>query len=334
MHVKTAERQLGATIPWLCDSISNDLKHALGGAPNSEFVFDPQGKIVKMNDWSNPSRLRQDLIGLVGDVSKPTNVADLNLKTQRKAPAAARGVVPRIQVPSGLQAVKIEPKVGKKPYYAKLRAEVDSQLLRSGSGKLYLGFHMDPIYNVHWNNLVKPIQYEITAADGVKVSPATGQGPKVKEEADIDPREFLVDIEGARTDKPIALSVKYFACNDDEGWCVSVTQEYAIFLERDRDAGSPRRGGGRGGSFAGRGGGGFGGRPGGGSPRGVLSVDLIMRYDRNDDGKVSKTELPEFMTRILDRADTNSDGAIDRKEAEAMVQRIRSFGQRSRRPDR
>ena len=42
---------------------------------------------------------------------------------------------------------------------------------------------------------------------------------------------------------PIELTVRYFACNDDEGWCKPVTQHYVIHWLPDRDAGSPRRGG-------------------------------------------------------------------------------------------
>ena len=40
------------------------------------------------------------------------------------------------------------------PFYAKLRAEAEPEVLEKGSGKLYLGFHLDPLYEVHWNNEV------------------------------------------------------------------------------------------------------------------------------------------------------------------------------------
>jgi len=42
-------------------------------------------------------------------------------------------------------------------YYAKLRAEADEPLLETGSGTMYLGFHLDPLYHVHWNNLAEPL---------------------------------------------------------------------------------------------------------------------------------------------------------------------------------
>ncbi|HRX83268.1 MAG TPA: hypothetical protein P5307_29585, partial [Pirellulaceae bacterium] len=80
LHVKEAERTLGSEIPWICDTMENDLKHGLGDAPNSEFIIDPDGKVAVRRSWSKPSDLRSDLEKLVGAVDKPTTVADLNMK--------------------------------------------------------------------------------------------------------------------------------------------------------------------------------------------------------------------------------------------------------------
>ena len=41
MHVAQAEVQLGSRIPWLADAMTNELKHALGDMPNSEFIIEP-----------------------------------------------------------------------------------------------------------------------------------------------------------------------------------------------------------------------------------------------------------------------------------------------------
>jgi hypothetical protein len=238
MHVKEAQRTLGSEITWISDTMSNDLKHALGDSPNSEFVVDPTGKIVRMRAWSRPDELRRDLEQLVGPVENPTRVSDLNLKIEAPPKVAASGVVPRVRVPGRMMPVKIDPQSSSQPFYMKLRAEVDQRFLREGEGVLYLGFHPDPLYHVHWNNLVDPVKFEITAPDGITVSPATGEGPEVKEASDIDPREFLVDIKrSGDSQEPLQVAVRYFACNDEEGWCVAVSQAYAISLEPDRDGG-------------------------------------------------------------------------------------------------
>lgn len=319
LHVQEAKKTLGATVPWLCDTIDNNLKHALGDRPNSEFVIDPDGKIVVMRDWSNPNTLRDDLVKLVGMVENPTRVSDLDLKIETTPKPASSGVVKRVSLPQQGQPLLVKPQESKTPYYVKLRAEADNDLLRSGKGKLYLGFHLDPIYRVHWNNLAKPLSWEVTSAEAVSVAPTTGTGPKVEAQADIDPREFIVDVDANRDAGPFEITVKYFACNDEQGFCIPVTQKYTVALQQDRDGGQARRSGG------GRGPGGRppnGGRPSGGPP-GRFSVARLMAHDKNKDGKVSRDEMPRQLTRMLDRADSNGDDAIDEKEAKAMEARFR-----------
>ncbi len=74
---------------------------------------------------------------------------------------------------------------------------------------------------------------------------------------------------------------------------------------------------------------GFGGGRGAGGPGGFDIAERIMSNDKNNDGKVTKDELPEFMQRMLDRADTNKDGAIDRDEAKAMAENFGRGGPRA-----
>ncbi len=269
MHVKEAQRTLGTEIPWLADSMTNDIKHALGNSPNSEFVIGPDGKIVVSRSWSNPDELRKDLAKLVGPVRKRTQISDLNLKTEPPPKVAASGIVARVTVvPGSMQALKVEPQASSQPFYVKLRAEASSELMTGGSGKLYIGFHVDPVYHVHWNNLAAPVRYEITSPQGITVSPSKGEGPKVKEAADIDPREFLLDVKRADGSRgPLQVKVDYFACNDEEGWCKPVSQEYTIYLEVDRDAGRT----------VGRGMGRRGGRGGAGRGQGASPFDIRPR---------------------------------------------------------
>lgn len=317
LHVKEAEKTLGATIPWLCDTMDNDLKHALGDRPNSEFVLDPDGKIVVMRDWSRPDTLRADLERLVGPIENPTRISDLDLKIETTPKPAASGVVKRTSLPGQGQPLVVIPEESSRPFYVKLRAEADQNLLRTGRGQLYLGFHLDPIYHVHWNNLAKPLSWEANLPDGASMTPDAGTGPKVDAESDIDPREFVVDVKAERLSEPIEVTVKYFACNDEEGFCIPVTQKYSVELKQDRDGGRANRSGSR------RPPGGGQPRPGGGRPGGGFSVERFMQFDRNRDGKVSRQEMPPQMQRMLDRADSNKDGAIDRNEAKQIEERMR-----------
>ena len=326
MHVAEAKKTLGATVPWLVDSMANDLKHAMGNRPNSEFIIDPDGNIVVMRDWSNPDTLRADLEQLVGKVESPTRVADLDLKIETTPKPAASGVVERIRLPGRMTALQVDPQAGSHPFYVKLRAEVDQDVLSGDKGRMYLGFHLDPLYHVHWNNLARPLSFEIAKTDGIQFSPGTGTGPKVEAEADIDPREFLIDVEPGAA-RQFELTVRYFACNDEKGFCIPVTQSYVVHLERDRDAGSPRRSG------SSRGGGGRpqAGRPGGqprrgDGPAGGFTADWLLGMDRNGDGRLSKEELPGQMRERMSRMDADGDGFIDRSEAEALERRFRQRG--------
>lgn len=243
LHVKEAERTLGSEIPWICDTMENYVKHALGDAPNSEFIVDPDGKIAIRRSWSNPSALRSDLEQLVGAVDKPTTVADLNCKQAESPKVAQTGVVPRVTMPGPMQALKIAPTmISLEPFYVKLRAEADGNVTRTGSGKLYLGFHLDPLYGVHWNNLAAPLTFKVKTSAGTTISPLSGEAPRIEVESDADPREFLLDIDAGRGADSFEVTVKYFACNDQEGWCKPVTQQYTVHLEVDRDGGSARRG--------------------------------------------------------------------------------------------
>ncbi len=54
------------------------------------------------------------------------------------------------------------------------------------------------------------------------------------------------------------------------------------------------------------------GRPGGPDP-GEL-VTRMMTFDKNGDSKLSRDELPERMRGLMERADTNKDGFVDRDE--------------------
>ena len=154
-------------------------------------------------------------------------------KHGRSNPNIPSGIVPGVRRPAGMVPLKVVPEKQKRPipFYARLRAEVDRPFLTRGEGKLYLGFHLDPLYAVHWNNRVKPLEFRLETAEGVRVTPSRGRGPKVKLPADKDPREFLLDIATDGQSQPLRLSVRYFACDDADTFCIPVTQRYTVHLE-------------------------------------------------------------------------------------------------------
>ena len=330
MHVVEAKRALGTEIVWLADNMANELKHALGDAPNSEFVVDPQGTVIVRRMWSDPAALRADLERVVGPVAEPTTVADLDMPNpEYYQPTVATGVVAPVELPGRMMPLKVKITASKNdlPAYAKLRAEADAELLRSGTGTLYLGFHLDPLYRVHWNNLAPQPEFAIVAPAGVVVTPQSAVFPEVEVEADADPREFLIGVRAAGVpDQPLELTTTYYACDNDNTWCVPVTQSYEILIVVDPD----------GGRVFGRGAGGRigpGGRPGGGPGQGQMGpeamLDRMRSWDLDGDGFIVRDEVPEQMReRLFDRADTNGDGLIDADELDAMVA---SMGNRRRR---
>ena len=306
MHVAQAERQLGSRIPWIADAMTNELKHALGDMPNSEFIIDPDGRILERRAWSDPTALREDLERLIGPVENPTRVSDLDLPSEPPVATVAKGIVPRVTPPGRMMTLKVEPDLDSTqlPFYTKLRADVDREFLRNGEGKLLLGFHIDPLYHMHWNNLAPPLTYEVTAPDGVRVIPTSATFAEIEEPADADPREFLVDIS---TDDPAAsfdLSVTYYACDDDNTFCIPVTQSYAVSLQVDPDGGRV-----------------FGaGRGGRGGPGAM--IERIRGWDANDDGLVARSEVPEQMLDRFDRMDENGDGVLEADEIESLPARM------------
>ena len=299
MHVAEAKRTLDTRFKWICDSMDNDLKHALGDRPNSEFVIDPQGKIVVARQWSNPDQLRKDLTKLVGPIDNPTRVSDLDMKRIPSTPKAKTGVVKRVQLSGRMQPLVTEPVESKTPHYAKLRVE-------SSSSQLYLGIFLDPLYKVHWNNKAPVLEYEIEPPQGVTLTPLKGAGPKVDVDADADPREFLVDIEGRSRD-PMKVTIKYFACDDAETFCIPVTQEYWVSFSPDRDGGSRRAAGGSSRR-----------RPPGAEIENRMRemlrrLPVVMALDKDRDGTISASEI-EDAPKLLRRADRNGDGQLTRDE--------------------
>ena len=329
-HIVEAKRVLGTTVEWLSDGIDNAVRHTLGFGPNTQIVIDPSGKIVHSLGWSDGTVLREQIISFVGDTPTHTKVADLNLKKEnpyRRQRSYESGVLEKPTFSSELIPIKIAPiEKARSPLYVKPRIEAGPSVLQNGKGELYLGFFLDPIHHVHWNNLAAPLTYELVLSDGTVISPATGSAPTVEQETDRDPREFALSVSSLGSSKTAELAIHYFACSDAEGWCRPVTQKYAISFERDLDGGGTNGRSFRVGGSAGRGQG-QGQRGPGAPPRGSPGGGIeqmrqrILDMDSNDDGSISLEEAPEGMRDRFADIDRDGDGQLDKPEIDQMIQR-------------
>ncbi|TWT86215.1 TlpA family protein disulfide reductase [Neorhodopirellula pilleata] len=227
LQLAEAKKLLGTKVPWIADTIKNDIRDGLNSANNSMYLISPEGNIVYASDHLDGPSLRDALGKFVGMIDSPTLASDLDL------PQLARQRQPenvdtdtRVARPEGLVILAIAPKSPDETYYVKLRAEADANLLKTGTGRLFLGFYPDPIHGVHWNNLTKPMKYSLTLPSGVKASPAEASAKKGPGDKDVEPRQFWVDIEGDSPGASIELSMHYFGCTDT--MCKALTQEYTV----------------------------------------------------------------------------------------------------------
>ncbi len=330
-HITEAKRVLDTSLPWLSDSMDNDVRHTLGLGPNTQLLISPSGTIVHALGWSDGEVLRKELIEQVGDTDTHTQVSDLKIRKQTPALAQKRFGKTNLESPQFDETlVPLQFSVvgeSKHPLYVKPRFEAVASVLQRGRGDMYVGFHMDPIHGVHWNNMAAPLQFELDLPEGVYATPKRAQAPEVKVDADVDPREFVVEITSAQPGAKFAITVRYFACSDEEGWCVPVTQTYEVALLVDPDGGGTMgrsfdRGGGqagRQGAQARRGPGQRRGQsPGGPVPPSQMK-DRIMQSDKDGDGMVSLAEAPEQMKARFDQADKNLDGQLDEAEVDAFI---------------
>jgi hypothetical protein len=277
----------------------------------STYLVSPDGEIIYAAGRIDSAGLRSALSKAVGPIEIPTSTASLNLPRIERAPQlvnadSALGV----KRPEGLRILSIVPAKPEETYYVKLRAEADDALLRTGTGRLFLGFYPDPILDAHWNNLAPPMEYSLALPDGATATPATATAKKGAGESDTLPRQFWVDINSATPGGSIELKLDYFGCTSS--LCMALTHQYTIQIKA-ADDGSRTYGMNRGKNGS----------------RNTASSSRMSRMDNDQDGKVSFEEMNEAIKiqqgtayneqrarQRFDRMDANKDGFISEAELE------------------
>ena len=297
-HVQEAKRRLNTGIPWICDNMENSVKQAFGGTPNGEFLLDPDGKIIRKRFWSNPQVLREDLAERFGPSQTVTQVGELPAGFTLENREIASGVVARIKLPAKLSPLAVEPMDdGGFPYFAKLRVEATASLLGEASeGKLYFVVYLDPLYKVHWNNRAGKVSLTLKLPEGTAADPVEMLSPEVESDADIDPRQFLVDMARGESRQPLMVKVEYTVCDDAENFCTNVIQQYRVDFKRTGDLGS---------------------RPSTFMP---AMFAKIKELDKNGDGNVTQDEIPAgSVTLFVGHADYDGNGTIEAAELDTFL---------------
>ncbi len=296
-HIQVAKERFKTDIPWICDTMDHDVEFAFGGAPNGEYILDPQGKIVRKRFWANPNTLRSDLEELVGPVEKITKVEDLPAVFTPEVRKIASGVVPRIDLPGGLVPFEINPVPDKDhPFFAKLRAEGTRTLFATGVGEIYFGVYLDPLYKVHWNNRAGKVKIEIVGDGIVQLDKSKLVSEEIEADADVDPRQFLLKAEIENKTEPLVVKLTYTVCDDAETFCKEITQQYQINMRPDTNLGT---------------------RP------GIFLNEMfanVRDLDKNGDGDISEDEIPAGKISLyVGHMDYNINGIIEKTEIERFL---------------
>ena len=298
-HIGIAKDRFKSEIPWICDTMDNAVKNGFGGAPNGEYVIDPEGKIVRKRFWSNPKTLRSDLEELVGKSETTTKVEDLPARFYPEPSKIASNVLPKLDLPANLAPMKVIPAKSEDPFFAKLRVEVPRNMLESKIGQIHFAVYLDPIYHVHWNNRAGKVKIEYKSDKTLILAKDVLISPDVKEDADVDARHFLVNgVANVSNAAPTPLEVKvtYTVCDDGENFCKEITQNYTVVFEPERNLGT---------------------RP--GIFLNGMFADL-RKMDKNGDGNLTPDELPKNKVSLyVWHMDYNGNDIIEKDEIDQFL---------------
>ena len=303
-----AKQLLYTQVPWLVDDMGNEAATDLAQDPaNNVFLFSGDGTELYAGPIEDAKALRAALAEVAGSVDVPTEAGALpNTELPPFKPLEEK-FSPRVKVSMAARFLPLEttPLDSKAPYYVKLRAEGNQELLASGNGKMYLGFHIDPLYQVAWNNMGDPMKYAIKVPEGV-VAPSINTAQRVTAQAtDAEPREFIIEARKLDLSKPLTIQVNYSVHSLASRKNIDVSQQYMVYLQPDRFGGqvigrqlsSPKR------NVA---------TPSGGA--GNAYTMMLRRFDLDRNGKLSNDEVIGNLRNRFGEADANNDGFVTEKE--------------------
>ena len=294
-QIEYANRELQTTIPWICDGLDGAVEKALGGAPNSEYVIDEKGIIVRKRFWHDPEELRGFLAARFGEVADSTTVADLERELVKRDRDLKRG----LKVPKGMKLcdVSMLRKVDEaKPLYVKLVVEAEPKLLKSSAGALWIGLFPDPIYGRRWDQNSEPVRWELSCDD-----PAfqTMKGQARRSADDSGSREFLLEVQAGKKDSIYVLKAD-FSLLDETGKSQEFSERYQFQIKASSR--KARR-------------------------AGDWMMNIVgdpMTFDENQNGQIEKSELPEGRVEIyLLHYDLDHDSTISAEEVQEFERTVR-----------
>ncbi len=314
-HLKERARQtqlaaenLATSIPWLHDAMDNQTAKALAPKQiNDVFVFSADGTEIHAGEISDIEALRNALAEAVGQAPTTTPLDVIPTASIEPVNMMEANYAPRVTVNAKtekFEPLQLTPMESRAPHYVKVRVEANTEMLETGDGKLYLGFHIDPLYQVEWNNLGEPLNYQLKTRQGV-VAPSINSAQRVTATAtDAEPREFLLQGRKLDLNQPLALQVNYSVHSIASKKNIEVSQQYIIYLDRDEYAGKVM------------------GRQETAEKRpaqkaadsGSAFAAMLSRFDLDRNGKLTNDEVIGRLRSGFDEIDANKDGAINAAE--------------------
>ena len=95
-YVRLANAELTLALPWIIDDMTNTMQKTYGGMPNSEFIIDPDGKLLYSKDWANMDELKEWLEVNIG----PSGIPEEDWAALGAADQTARAIGDNDEVPA------------------------------------------------------------------------------------------------------------------------------------------------------------------------------------------------------------------------------------------